>query len=122
VNKLSYRPGRLAEAIKKEISDILRNEIKDPRLGFVTITMVDVTSDLRHAKIFASVLGDEERQKATGEVLAKAAGYIRSELGRRIRLKHTPEITFKLDKSIERGTRVIKLMEEVKGGGAETDE
>ncbi|MFZ5634829.1 MAG: 30S ribosome-binding factor RbfA [Bacillota bacterium] len=114
---MSHRPGRLAEAIKKEISDILHNELKDPRLGFVTITMVDVTPDLRYARIFASVLGSDEQQKATGEVLNKAAGYIRSELGRRIRLKYTPEISFKLDKSIERGARVIKLMEEVKGGG-----
>lgn len=116
---MSHRQGRLAEAIKKEISDILRNEIKDPRIGFVTITTVDVTSDLRYARIYASVLGSGEQQKATGEVLNRAVGYIRSEIGRRIRLKYTPEISFHLDNSIERGTRVIRLMEEVKGGGGE---
>jgi len=116
---LSHRPGRLAEAVKKEISEILKNEIKDPRLGFVTITMVDVTPDLRYAKVYASVLGDLEQQKATAEVLHRATGYIRSEIGRRIRLRYTPEITFELDNSIERGTRVIKLMEEVRAGGGE---
>lgn len=116
---MSHRPGRLAEAMKKEISDILLNDIKDPRLGFVTITMVDVTSDLRHAKVYASVLGDSARQKATGEVLGRATGYIRTEIGRRIRLRYTPEIVFELDNSIERGTRVIRLMEEVKSSGGE---
>lgn len=116
---MSHRQGRLAEAIKKEISDMLRNDIKDPRIGFVTITTVDVTSDLRHARVYASVLGGANQQKATGEALNRAVGYIRSEIGRRIRLKYTPEISFHLDNSIERGTRVIRLMEEVKSVGGE---
>lgn len=116
---MSYRQGRLAEAIKKEISDLIHNEIKDPRIGFVTITAVDVSSDLRHAKVYASVLGGGEQQRITAEALNRATGYIRSEIGRRIRLKYTPEIIFQLDSSIERGTRVIKLMEEVKAGGGE---
>lgn len=119
---MSYRSGKLAEAIKKEISDILRNDLKDPRIGFVTITMVDVTPDLRYAKVFASVLGNEKQQKDTGEVLTRATGRIRSELGRRIRLRYVPEISFKLDNSIERGTRIIKIMEEIKSGGEETNE
>lgn len=116
---MSHRPGRLAEAMKKEISDILHSEIKDPRMGFVTITMVDVTSDLRYAKVYASVMGNEDQKKATGEMLNRAAGYIRSEVGRRIRLRYTPELTFQLDNSIERGARLIKLMEEVKSSGGE---
>lgn len=116
---MSHRPGRLAEAMKKEISDILHSEIKDPRVGFVTITMVDVTPDLRYAKVYASVMGNEDQKKATGEVLNRAAGYIRSEVGRRIRLRYTPELTFQLDNSIERGARLIKLMEEVKSSGGE---
>lgn len=114
---MSHRPGRLAEALKKEISDILINEIKDPRIGFVTITMVEVTPDLRYARVYASVLGNEEQRKLTTEALIKATGYIRSEIGKRIRLKFTPEITFKLDSSIERGTRIIKLIEEVNNEG-----
>lgn len=114
---MSHRPGRLAEALKKEISDILINEIKDPRIGFVTITLVEVTPDLRYARVYASVLGNEEQRKLTAEALTKATGYIRSEIGKRIRLKFTPEITFKLDSSIERGTRIIKLIEEVNNEG-----
>ena len=113
---MSHRPGRLAEAIKKEVSDILHNEIKDPRIGFVTVTMVDVTADLRYAKIFISVLGNGEQQKITEETLNRATSYIRSELGKRIRLKFTPEITFKMDDSIERGTRVINLMKGFQDG------
>lgn len=119
---MSYRSGKLSEAIKKEISDILRNDLKDPRIGFVTITMVDVTPDLRYAKVFASVLGNEKQQKETSEVLTRATGRIRSELGRRIRLRYVPEISFKLDNSIERGTRIIKIMDEIKSRGEETNE
>lgn len=114
---MSHRPGRLAEALKKEISDLLMHDIKDPRLGFVTITTVEVSPDLRLARVYASVLGDVDQQKATADVLNKVTGYIRSEIGKRIRLKYTPEIVFKLDNSIERGTRIIKLMEEVNSGG-----
>lgn len=116
---MSFRPERLAEAIKKEVSDMLREELKDPRIGFVTITCVDVSKDLRCASIYASIYGSPAEQKSTIEALQKAQGFIRGELGRRIRLRYTPEITFKLDESISRGSRIISLMEEVreKGGG-----
>ena len=119
---MSFRPERLAEAIKKEVSDLLREELKDPRIGFVTITSVEVSKDLRYANIYASVLGDSAGQKATIEVLQKAQGFVRGELGRRIRLRYTPEITFKLDQSISRGSKLIALMEEVKEKGGERDE
>lgn len=119
---MSFRPERLAEAIKKEVSDLLREELKDPRIGFVTITSVEVSKDLRYANIYASVFGDPAEQKATLEALQKAQGFIRGELGRRIRLRYTPEITFKLDQSISRGSRLIALMEEVKEKGGGQDE
>ncbi len=111
---MSYRPEKLAEAIKKEISDILLNDIKDPRVDFITVTDVNVTADLRHAKVYASVLGDTDKQKSTEQALRGATGYIRLELGRRIRLRHTPEIVFKLDTSLERATKLMKLIEEVR--------
>ncbi|BAF59451.1 MAG: 30S ribosome-binding factor RbfA [Pelotomaculum sp.] len=116
---MSFRSERVAEAIKKEVSDMLRNELKDPRIGFVTITSVEVSKDLRYANIYASVFGSPDDQKETIEALKKAQGFIRGELGKRIRLRYTPEITFKLDQSIGRGSRVLALMEEVreKGGG-----
>lgn len=119
---MSFRPERLAEAIKKEVSALLRDELKDPRIGFVSITAVKVSKDLRYAEIFASVFGEPAEQKQTIAALAKAQGFVRSELGRRIRLRYTPEITFKLDQSIGHGARLIKLMEEVREKGGATDE
>ncbi|SFG49566.1 ribosome-binding factor A [Desulfotomaculum arcticum] len=110
---MSHRPERLAEAIKKEVSDLLREELKDPRIGFATLTWVEVSNDLKYAKIFVSVYGNKEEQKATMAALKKAQGYVRTELGRRIRLRHVPEVSFKLDDSIEHGSKVIKLLDGV---------
>ncbi|RKO66324.1 30S ribosome-binding factor RbfA [Desulfofundulus salinus] len=119
---MPYRPERLAEIIKKEVSDMLRDELKDPRIGFVTITGVEVSPDLRYARIFFSVLGSEEEAKASLEALNRARGYVRSELGRRIRLRYAPEISFKLDPSIQRGIRVMELLHDVKERGAAGDD
>lgn len=111
---MSHRPERLAEEIKKEISEMLRTELKDPRIGFVSVTGVDVSPDLRYARIHTSILGSSGEQKATMDVLQRAQGFIRSELMRRIRLRHAPEISFKLDQSISRGARIMELLERVK--------
>jgi len=119
---MSFRPERLAEAIKKEVSELLTEELKDPRIGFVSITSVEVSKDLRYASIFASVFGELAEQKASLEVLQKAHGFIRGELAKRIRLRYTPEITFKLDESIERGSRLIALMNEVRDKDVGKDE
>jgi len=119
---MSHRPERLAEAIKKEVSDLLQNEIKDPRLGFATVTAAEVSADLRYARIFISVLGTAEEQKATMEVLHRVQGYVRGELGRRLRLRYAPEITFKLDSSIVRGTRVLELLHQVNREERSADE
>lgn len=109
------RPRRVAELIKEEVSKmLLQDEIKDPRIGFVTITDVEVSGDLRHAKIFVSVMDDEEATKETMAGLENAKGYVRRELGQRVRLKHTPEILFRYDNSIERGTRIFKILEDLK--------
>ena len=110
---MSFRPERLAEAIKKEVSELIKDELKDPRIGFASITAVEVTPDLRYARVFVSVFGPPESRRATVEALQKAQGFIRGELGRRIRLRHTPEITFKLDDSIGHGARVLELLNEV---------
>lgn len=111
---MSFRPERLAEAIKKEVSEILTGELKDPRIGFVSITSVEVSKDLRYANVFVSVFGEPVERKASLEALQKAHGFIRGELAKRIRLRYAPEIIFKLDESIERGSRLIALMNEVK--------
>lgn len=108
-----HRANRLAETLKEEISQMIREEIKDPRLGFVTVTAVDVVEDLGHAKVYISVLGSAEEAKESLAILNRAAGYVRGELGKRIRVRHTPEIVFKYDPSIEQGAHIAKLLKDV---------
>jgi len=96
--------------MKKELGEIIGRKIKDPRIGFVTVTDVQVTGDLQQAKVFISVLGDDEQKENTLKGLAKAKGFIRSEIGQRIRLRKTPEITFEFDESIDYGNRINSLL------------
>lgn len=107
------RANRVAEQMKKEIGEILTRKIKDPRVGFVTITDVEVTGDLQQAKVFISVLGDEQEKKETLLGLSKANGFIRSEIGHRIRLRKTPEITFEFDEAYEYGSRIDTLLRDL---------
>lgn len=109
----SLRSSRVAEEIKKEVSVIISRELKDPRVGFVTVTGVEVTNDLRYAKIFVSVLGSEEDEERSLAALNNAKGLIRSEIGKRIRLRFAPEITFIVDKSLEKGARINQLLAQV---------
>jgi ribosome-binding factor A len=110
---MSVRIARLRELFKEEISLILQREMKDPRIGFVSITDVELSQDLRHAKVFVSILGDADVKATTMTTLGNAQGFIRRELGRRIRLRYTPAVLFKLDDSIERGVRVQHLLRQV---------
>jgi ribosome-binding factor A len=110
---VSVRLARLRELFKVEISAILHREMKDPRIGFVSVTDVEISPDLRHAKAFVSILGDAEAKAKTMAGLENAQGFIRTELGRRIRLRRIPEILFRLDESIERGVRVQHLLRRV---------
>lgn len=110
---MPQRPEKVEHFIKEELSEILRREVRDPRIGFVSVTDVEVSTDLRHARIFVSVLGDAAAKAATMDGLRSAVGYIRRELGGRLQMRHTPEITFRLDESIERGARVHRLLGEV---------
>jgi len=106
------RLRRVRESIKKEVSDILRG-FKDPRLGFVSVVDVDLSRDGRVAKVYVSVLGGSEDKKDTAEALKSGTGFVRTELGRRVKLRHTPEVVFRLDESIERGTRIQQLLGEL---------
>ena len=110
------RVGRVSEQIKKELSQILQTELKDPRIGFITVTGVEVTNDLSQAKVFLSVLGTDQQKEETLKALAKGQGFIRSELGRRVRLRHTPELVFKFDTSIEYGSRIDQLLHKINAG------
>ena len=114
---MPHRPEKVREFIKEQVSEIIQHDLKDPRIGFVSVTDVEVSVDLRHARVFVSVLGDEDAKASTMTGLYSAQGYIRTELGRRLQMRYTPEVTFKLDESIERGTRVVTLIHEVSKGG-----
>jgi ribosome-binding factor A len=109
------RIARVAELIKREISQMLLSGIKDDRVGsgMVSVTDVDVSGDLQHAKIFVSVYGTEEAKAATLSGLQSATNYVRGELGRRVRLRRTPEVIFLEDRSFERGTKVLSLLNQL---------
>lgn len=111
---MSMRANRVAEQMKKELGSIIGQKLKDPRIGFVTVTDVEVTGDLQQATIFISVLGEERQKEETLKGLDKAKGFIRSEIGQRIRLRVTPEIKFEFDESIAYGNRIDTLLNQVR--------
>lgn len=111
---MTTRQERVSELLKREVSDILRREVKDPRLGFVTVTDAEVSKDLRHARIYVSVYGDEKETEESLAAMKSAAGYVRGEFGKRVVLKVLPEIVFELDRSVEHGTRIFELLQQVK--------
>ena len=108
------RYEKVAHAIKREVSTIIHDEIKDPRLGFVTITHVELTPDLRYAKILFSVLGKEQEHRRTKEALDSARGFIRRLIGQRIKLRFVPEVAFYEDRSSEYSVRIEEILEEIK--------
>lgn len=114
---MKLRANRVGEQMKKELGDIISRKIKDPRVGFVTVTDVQVSRDLQIATVYISVLGDEEQKENTLKGLAKAKGFIRSEIGQRIRLRKTPEISFEFDESIGYGHRIDTLLHEINKEG-----
>ena len=105
-----HRQEKLGELIAAELSDLLRTRMKDPRLGFASITHVEVSGDFRHAKIFVSVMGSEEEQNDTMKALKHATGFLRHELAGRLVLRYMPELVFKLDTSIVQGARILELI------------
>jgi ribosome-binding factor A len=108
------RHDRVSEELRKEISSIIEFELNDPRLGFVTITQVELSEDMRYAKAFYSVLGKEEDLEKTKEALDSALGFVRRLIAQRIRLRFAPEITFHEDRSSEYSVRIQEALEEVK--------
>ncbi|OGP55128.1 MAG: ribosome-binding factor A [Deltaproteobacteria bacterium RBG_13_52_11] len=113
------RSEKVGDQIREEISQILLRELKDPRIGFVTITTVAVSDDLRTAKVYYSVFGGEQDKEESYEGLESAKGYIKRELGRRMRLKYMPEINFMFDDSLEYGEHIEDLLRGVKDSGEE---
>ena len=107
------RVEKVQELMKQEISDIIFNELKDPRIGFVTVTSVACTEDLREAKIYVSVMGDEKKARDTLNGLNSSLGFVRREIGMRIRLRFTPEISFALDTSLNYSDHIQRLLNEI---------
>ena len=106
------RPQRLGDLIQREVSDLIREEVRDPRVGMITITSVDVSPDLSHAKVFFTVL---EKQKLADTLagLGRSAGFLRSQLAKRIKMYTTPQLRFVYDESVEQGDRISRLIDSV---------
>ena len=110
------RAQKMAEAIKEEVSDIITSKLKDPRVGFTTVTAVETSKDVHYVTVHVSVFGDTEQQKETMETLQNAAGCIRTELGTRIRIRHVPELRFVQDRAMEHHAHINALIREIKEG------
>jgi ribosome-binding factor A len=113
---MSGRMRRVNEAVRQVLSEAVP-ELKDPRIGFVTVTGVETSPDLRHARVFVSVLGSERRRQATLDGLAAAHGVLQARLGRELRLKRTPQLAFEYDRTVEEGVRMGKLIDELGSTG-----
>ncbi|MDF2927277.1 MAG: rbfA [Paenibacillaceae bacterium] len=107
------RTGRVGEQIKKELSLILQTEFKDPRMGFTTITGVEMTNDLSQAKVYLSVMGSDQQREETLKALSRGNGFIRSELSKRVRLRIVPELIFQIDSSVAYGSRIEELIHKI---------
>lgn len=110
------RLERVNQLIKEEISELLQRELKDPRLGFVTVTEVEVSKDLRAAKVFVSILGPEEEWRATLEALEGARGFIRGWLVRRLRMRVVPQLSFRPDRSMAHAAHILSVLTELRQG------
>jgi ribosome-binding factor A len=106
------RHARIADQIQRELAELIRTELRDPRVGMVTLTGVEVSRDQSHAKVFFTILGPEEAAQAAGEGLTRAAGFLRSQLAHRLSTRTVPELHFEHDESVERGMRLSKLIDE----------
>ncbi|HET7291550.1 MAG TPA: 30S ribosome-binding factor RbfA [Vicinamibacteria bacterium] len=117
-----HRRERVAGELRDEIAQIVSRSLKDPRIGFVTVTRVEVSADLGHAKAFVSVLGDEKQRRESLAGLKQAQGFVRREVGRRVRMRVLPEIQFVYDKGVDATDRVARLLDEVRSGSREEGE
>lgn len=109
----SRRVERVSDLIKQQVSNIISNDLKDPRVGFVTVTSVDLSRDLRHAKVYISVMGSDEDRERTMEALNRASGFMRTSLGNKIRIRHIPELLFRYDDSYEYAARIAVVMKQI---------
>ena len=109
-----WRAESVGRQIQEELSDLIHRNIKDPRLGYVTVTGVRVTRDLKFARVYVSVMGEGETRDTSMMILQRAMSFLRRELGGRIRLRHVPELEFELDHTLERASRIDRLLDDLK--------
>jgi ribosome-binding factor A len=119
---MTQRTDRVDELLRQEIGSILGREVKDPRIGFATVTKVETAPDLRHARVWVSVIGKPEERTETIAALERAMPFVRHELGTRLRLRRIPDLHVRLDETIEKGTRVLHLLEELEAGRIPVDD
>jgi ribosome-binding factor A len=116
---MTRRTERLGEEIREEVALMLSRELKDPRIGFVTVTRVDLGPDLRQARVFVGVLGTDKQREKSLTGLKQAAGFMRRALGQRLRLRYTPELVFQYDEGLDASDRVARLLDEIQRPAAE---
>lgn len=119
---MSQRTERVDELLRQEIGSIVARDVADPRVGFATITSVETTPDLRHAKVWVSVIGQPAERDATVAALRRAMPFVRHELGSRLRIRRIPDLHIQLDDTAERGTRILQLLSELESGSTPADE
>lgn len=112
----THRPERVAEVIRETVAAFLTGAVRDPRIGFVTVTAVEVSNDLAHARVRVSVMGSDEEKAKSLEGLASAARFLRAQLARQLRLRVTPELRFELDRGLEHAMRIAQLLKRLKEG------
>lgn len=112
---MRHRQEQLGEAIAHELSDLIQTRMHDPRIGFASVTTVELSADLRHAKVYISVMGTPAEQHDTMRALGHGSGFLRHELAQRLAIRYTPELHFKLDESIAHGARVVELLRQIHG-------
>ena len=110
----SWRPESVGKFIQRTLGELIQSRVKDPRLGFVTITGRRVSKDLKVARVYVSVMGSDQDRDASMETLNRAGAFLRRELAGQLRMRHTPELIFDYDDSVERGARISKLLDKIK--------
>lgn len=118
---MGRRAARLAEEIREQVARMIASDLKDPRIGFITVTRVELAHDLGHARVHVGVLGGEAERRKSLLALQQASGFVRRELGRRLRIRHTPEIEFRYDKGLDATDRVARLLDAERERRAEQD-
>lgn len=114
---MSRRTRQVGEFLREELTDIIRRDVKDPRIGFMSITRVDVTPDLRHAAVYISVLGTDQERSDTLAALVSASGFIRHTLKPRLRMRQIPDLEFRDDRSMEHAEKIARTLREINAGG-----